>query len=97
MSQFDHQWQKLAALAREAPDDRDITIPYGFATRIAAQAAIPSGTAPWAALERFALRGFVAAAACCVAAVGFNFIGHPGETSLEVLEETVTNTALDLS
>ena len=97
MSQFDHQWQKLAALARQAPDDRDLAVPFGFAGRVAAQAAGSSGSTPWAALERFAQRGFVAAAACCVAAVAFNFLSHPVETSIEALEDTVNSTSLELS
>jgi hypothetical protein len=48
-------------------------------------------------LERFALRGFEAAGACCVAAVAFNFFGYSAETSIESLEETVNSTSLDLS
>jgi hypothetical protein len=35
----DDSWQKLAAAARRAPpDDRDTAAPFGFATRVAAQA-----------------------------------------------------------
>ena len=97
MSQFEHQWQKLAALARQAPDDRDVSAPFGFAGQVAAQAADGYGYAPWAPLERFALRGFLAAAVCCVAAVAFNFLGYAGETSIEALEETVNGTSVDLS
>ncbi len=98
MSQFEHQWQKLAALARGVPDDGDVAAPYGFAARVAAQAADGGGYgAPWAALERLAVRGLLAAAACCVAAFAFNFLGYGGETSIETLEETVNGTALDLS
>lgn len=97
MSQFDHQWQKLAALARQAPDDRDLDVPFGFASRVVAQAAGGYGYTPWAALERLALRGFVAAATCCVAAVAFNFLGWTGESSIEALEDTVNSTSLDLS
>lgn len=73
MSQFDHQWQRLAALARQAPANRDDAAPAGFATRVAARAsALPSGT-PWLSLERYALRGLLAAAVCSAAAVAFNF------------------------
>lgn len=97
MSQFEHHWQKLTALARQAPDDRDSTAPFGFAARVAAQAADNYGFTPWAALERFALRGFLAASVCCVAAVAFNFLGYTGENSIEALEETVNGTSLDLS
>ncbi|HWA24576.1 MAG TPA: hypothetical protein VG734_02800 [Lacunisphaera sp.] len=72
MSQFDHQWQRLTALARQAPANRDDATPAGFATRVAARAgALPAGT-PWLSFERYALRGLLAAAICCIAAVAFN-------------------------
>ena len=67
MSQFDQQWQALVNRARQAPDSRDTNAPFGFAARVVAQSAGAYGTAPWAALERFAVRGFLAASACCVA------------------------------
>ena len=73
MSSFDHQWQRLTALARQAPVAGDVTIPPGFATRVAARAvALPAGTA-WQFFERFALRGLVVAAVCSVAAVAYNY------------------------
>ena len=31
-------WQRLAAAARQAPDERDLSLPYGFSTRVAAMA-----------------------------------------------------------
>ncbi len=71
MNRFDHQWQKLTALARQAPAAPG-EVPYGFAIRVAAQAgALPA--APWLPLERFALRGLFLAAVCSVAAVAFNY------------------------
>ena len=71
MNRFDHQWQKLTALARQAPAEAG-TAPHAFATRVAAQGfALPP--APWLSLERFAFRGLLVAAACSVAAVVFNF------------------------
>lgn len=73
MNRFDHQWQKLTALARQAPAEPGAAAPYGFAPRIATRAAaLPAGT-PWLSLERFALRGLVAAAACSLAAVALNY------------------------
>ncbi len=73
MNQFDQQWRRLTALARQAADSRDVAAPLGFATRVAAL----SGTIPasyvWAPFERFALRGLLVAAACGLAAVAFNF------------------------
>jgi hypothetical protein len=73
MSQFDQQWQKLTALARQAPVDRDGEIPFGFAARVTARASSASPDAPWFILERLALRGFVAAAVCGVAAIAYSF------------------------
>ncbi len=73
MNQFDHQWQRLTALARQAPADRDTAVPPGFATRVTAQAAATTTAGPWFTLERFALRGLLVAAACSVAAGAYNF------------------------
>ncbi len=73
MNRFDHQWQKLTALARSAPENRAVGAPYGFATRVAAQAAALPSAVLTALLERFALRGLLVAAACGVAAIAFNY------------------------
>ncbi len=95
MNQFDQQWQKLVTLARQAPESGDVQIPYGFAVRLAAQAG--TRAAPWASLERFALRGLLAAAACCVAAVAFSYFSRSSELSEDAgLDETVT-AVLDIS
>ena len=38
-------WQRLTAAARQAPDERDLSPPYGFSTRVAAMAmAAPSSS-----------------------------------------------------
>lgn len=97
MSQFEHQWQALVGRARQADDTRDTAVPYGFAARVVAQSAGSYGAAPWAALERFAVRGFLAASACCVAAVAFNYFGRSIESSAETQLEETLNTALELS
>ncbi len=97
MSQFEHQWQALVDRARQAPDPRDTDIPYGFAARVVAQSAGAAGAAPWAALERFAVRGFLAASACCVAAIAFNYFGRSIESVAETQLEETMNTALELS
>jgi hypothetical protein len=71
MNRFDHQWQKLIVLARQAPADAGAA-PHGFATRVTAQGfALPP--APWLSLERFAFRGLLVAAACSVIAVVLNY------------------------
>lgn len=97
MSQFDQQWQKLTALARQAPADDRVELPPGFATRVAARASAEAGTSPLGLLERFAFRGFVAAAACCVAAVAFNYFGRGSESSEVAGVEDTVATLLDFS
>lgn len=97
MSQFEQQWHSLVSRARQARDSRDTDMPYGFAARVVAQSAGTYGGAPWAALERFAVRGFLAASACCVAAVAFNYFGRSIESVSETqIDETLT-TVLELS
>jgi len=97
MSQFEHQWQALVGRARRAEDARDTEVPYGFAARVVAQSAGSYGAPPWAALERFALRGFLAASACCVAAVAFNYFGRSIESAAEAQIDEALNTVLELS
>jgi hypothetical protein len=48
-------WQRLAAAARRAPEERDTAAPYGFAVRVAAQAWAASA-APVPFFEQFSLR-----------------------------------------
>jgi len=79
MNQFEHQWQKLTALARQAGDSRDLAAPFGFATRVVAQAAKAPAVSPWAVMERFALRGLMAAAVFSIAAVALNYANHTTE------------------
>jgi len=94
MNRFDHQWQKLTALARQAPrDDHDLSVPPGFATRIAARAAAAPAGNPWAVFERFALRGLLVAAACGVAAVALNYSAF---TSDQAVDYTATDTVSEL-
>lgn len=91
MNGFDQDWQKLVALARQAPPTGDEPmLPPGFATRVAALG-VATPSVPWGGLERFALRGFVAAAACCAAAVAYSYFGHATDLSEESdLNDSVT-------
>ena len=38
MKQSPSPWERLASAARDAADDRELTAPFGFSTRVAAQA-----------------------------------------------------------
>ncbi len=97
MNRFDHQWQKLTALARQARDDRADAAPYGFATRVAARAANLPAASPWAPFERFALRGLMVAAAFGVAAVAFNYSAFISEPSGSEAGTDTVGELLDLS
>jgi hypothetical protein len=71
---FSHQsdpWSRLASAARQVPDDRDVSAPYGFATRVAALAwdRRPGGSL----FERFALRAVGVAGILAALSVIANF------------------------
>lgn len=74
MNNFDHKWQKLAGLARQAPTAADEAAPFGFSTRVAALAmqGASIGNA-WSLLEKFALRGLIAAGVLSVATAAYSF------------------------
>lgn len=94
MNRFDHQWQKLITAARQAPVD-PATAPYGFATRVAAQA-VTMAPAPWLSLERFALRGLAVAAVCSVAAFALNFTELSSEQQPDIYATGTTDTLVDM-
>src|SRR4051812_37012510 len=55
MSSLLPPWQRLAAAARQAPEERDSTLPYGFSTRVAALA-MASPASSTLKLRRLSLR-----------------------------------------
>jgi hypothetical protein len=97
MNQFDHQWRKLTTLARQAGDERDSAAPYGFATRVAAQAASSPTAGSGAVFERFALRGLIVAAAFGVGAIVFSFSSIMPEPTDEYATTDPMTEMLDLS
>lgn len=65
-------WERLAAAARRAEvDERDVSAPYGFSTRVAALALAGRQPAP-SLVQRFALRAFGVACALMIASVALN-------------------------
>lgn len=97
MKQFDQQWQKLTALARQAADNREVGVPYGFAVRVSAQAVRLPSSSPWALSERFALRGLVVAAAFGVSAMAFGFSTIMPETADDYAAIDTVPEILDLT
>jgi len=69
-------WERLAAAARRAPDERDVSAPYGFAARVAAKAmAAPDQPASlWAYFSlQTSLRTLGAACLLAAVVVGVNY------------------------
>lgn len=97
MNRFDHQWQKLTALARQAPLEDAARAPFGFATRMAATGLAQRPSSPWARFERYAFRGLLAAVMVSAAAVAFNFTTAPaGQDEFLFADDTVSQ-ILDFS
>lgn len=72
MNRPDKAWQRLVTAARRAPVDTAAPVPYGFATRVAAQALaqpVPAGLS----LERLALRALGVACLAAVLGIAANY------------------------
>ena len=67
MRPTDKAWQRLVKVARQAPDDRGWTAPYGFATQVAARAFEKKRPA-MSLIERFSLRAL--GVSCLLAVLG---------------------------
>ena len=72
MNKYDKAWQRLAAAARRAAPERDESAPYGFSTRVVAQAFARERGAP-SAFARLSLRAAAVACLLAVAAVAVNY------------------------
>ena len=67
-----HPWSRLTAAARTARDDRDVSAPYGFATRIAALAMAQEQRVA-SLFDRFALRAVSVASLLALFSVALNY------------------------
>jgi len=65
-------WARLTAAARQVQDDRDVSVPYGFATRVAALAYAQERKAA-SLFDAFALRALGVAALLAVFSVAMNY------------------------
>lgn len=75
MKNFDARWQQLVAAARQAPVADDVTVPFGFATRVAARAFEGEGPGLLAALGRFSVRALWLACLLTLASMAVNYLG----------------------
>lgn len=65
-------WSRLTAAARQARDDRDVSPPYGFSTRIAALAFAQEQRVV-SLFDRFALRALGVASLLAIGSVAVNY------------------------
>ncbi len=65
-------WERLTTAARNVGDDRDVSAPYGFATRIAAMA-LSQERKVVSLFERFALRAVGIACLLALGSVALNY------------------------
>lgn len=88
-------WDRLAAAARRAPaEPREAAAPFGFATRVAAQAF--SGLPPSlpALFEKLALRGLFVAGLLGLAAAGYGFTAITTEPDTDLLTADIVTEVL---
>ncbi len=97
MNPFDRTWQKLTALARQAPTAALESAPLGLATRVVARAWSQPVTRPWAVMERLAWRGLVVAVALGGVAAIFDDDGSTAEPIEDYATADTVNELLDLT
>jgi hypothetical protein len=90
---YDQPWARLTAAARRAPLAGDVSAPYGFATRVAAQA-FSAERSLRSLFERFAFRAVAVASLLAVLSVAANYpaitSATPEEQFLPTTEDPVT-------
>lgn len=65
-------WMRLASSTRQVRDERDVSAPYGFATRVAALAMVQEARVA-SVLERMALRAVGVASLLAICSVALNY------------------------
>jgi len=94
MSEPKDNWQKLARLARQAPQPGAAEVPFGFATRVAARWASSESPAPsaWEVWEQFSLRGLMLASVLVVAVAFTSYdLATPGWTQAYTMADAVVD------
>ena len=97
MNPFDRSWQKLTALARQAPAAELESAPLGLATRVVARAWSQPAPRPWVVMERFAFRGLIVAMALGGAAAIFDDSVSTAEPNEDYANADTVNELLDLT
>ncbi len=96
MKDFDYRWQRLVTAARNAPAADGGAAPYGFATRIAAQAMNETPSLMVAVFGRFSVRALYLACLLTLVSVAANYLAFAGSADdeqnlIDPVSEVFTN------
>ena len=98
MNPEDQAWQKLVSAARRATDDRPVDAPYGFSTRVVAQAWSDPRVSGGSLFERWSWRALTIAGMFAAVTVVANFASVRPAVDDEILsDETMVASLLDRS
>lgn len=98
LNETNQPWSRLAAVARNVPDARDVSAPYGFATRVAALAMAQERKVS-SLFERFAVKALCAAFLLALVSVVVNYpaINSPaGGSDDDLIEDEPVAVLLDV-
>jgi hypothetical protein len=87
-------WEKLVAVARRARDDRPEEAPYGFATRVVAQAMAGQVQATSTLFERWSLRAVAIAGMFATVTVAANYSTFTGAPDYDLLSDDTAMAAI---
>ena len=88
------RWDKLVSQARRARDDRPETAPYGFATRVVAQAMAANEGLVANLFERWSWRAIGVAAAFAVVTVAANYSTFTGPADYDLTSDDTSLAAV---
>jgi hypothetical protein len=78
MKDFESRWANLVQAARQAPVAEDVSVPYGFATRVAARAMTAERPGWLAGCGRLSMRALWMACLLMLASAAANYIAFAG-------------------
>jgi len=96
MKDFESQWQRLVAAARQAPVADEAAAPYGFATRVAARAMSEPPPGAAALFGRFSVRALYLACLLTLTGAAANYFVLAGtedneQNLIDPVSEVFTN------